>query len=1011
MELGLIACCLAFFALSCGGTAAEGADPATADSGDSLGDGAETSFNCPGVAGCPCVTNDDCPAQSACTPRPEGNTCALPCVAGQCGADEVCSTVLKTDAAGAPVQVQDLCVHMWPKACDPCATSDKCASTIDPQAACVDLQGGQGANGWFCAPSCGAGGACPNGYACKSVTKAEGGDLERCVPVSGLCACSPSAIAAGLGTSCKPGACPGERVCTVDGLTACAVTSGSAPELCDGQDNDCDGLTDESKEPDDGPTPAACISDDPCYTATCGGAAGCLKTAITALCDDGDACTQGDGCVEGKCTGQAVPCSDGNPCTTDSCVPADGCTFLPATGACDDSDPCTQDDACTNGNCEGTPLTCDDGNPCTTDACEGAQGCVSTSTQAPCDDGDPCTKGDTCNVQGTCAGTTATCDDGNPCTKDTCVDGLGCESAPSQQTCDDGNVCTVGDTCAQGSCVGTPQDCDDGLGCTTDACDPGKGCVFTKLTETCGVGVLPFAENFSCDSKGFGQWQLSGGGKPPAGAPPVRWQLAQLPTELATDPTSCTLGVHNGLDLTCGAGQAAVTATADSPQIDATKIPAGSPVFLRFESAGSWGSGATAQVQIAIGGGTWTTLGNLPASGAVWGKAQLGLGVVAGKTFQLRLRFTIPSCEQKVPGYGWFVRSLVVFQDVCAVGNGGCDGYATCAIGPVGKKVCTCNAGWSGDGLTCADLDECKAGTADCATQATCANEEGSYTCTCNSGWTGDGKTCADADECANGTAGCSANAACSNSPGSFTCKCKDGFTGDGKTCSDVDECSNGTAGCSTNATCTNSPGSFTCKCKEGFAGDGKTCTPTTAATCVQYKQNYPSAGSGVYPIDVDGAGPKPTVQAYCDMATTGGPYTWVRINNGGLGGDQNAYANLCNSYGMEIVVPRNQAHAFAIRSQNGGQVPNVINVFPKYNGANGLGNWQGICKGAPCGFWISNSNNANCSGYEPNGDNNTSYRLYSYTGSSGNCDYGQWNDASNAMAVGGWVICSTNDR
>ena len=41
-----------------------------------------------------------------------------------------------------------------------------------------------------------------------------------------------------------------------------------------------------------------------------------------------------------------------------------------------------------------------------------------------------------------------------------------------------------------------------------------------------------------------------------------------------------------------------------------------------------------------------------------------------------------------------------------------------------------------------ADIDECSGGTDNCAVDATCMDTDGSYTCTCNTGYSGDGITC-----------------------------------------------------------------------------------------------------------------------------------------------------------------------------------------------------------------------------------------------------------------------------
>ena len=153
-----------------------------------------------------------------------------------------------------------------------------------------------------------------------------------------------------------------------------------------------------------------------------------------------------------------------------------------------------------------------------------------------------------------------------------------------------------------------------------------------------------------------------------------------------------------------------------------------------------------------------------------------------------------------------------------------CDANAACQ-NTDGSYTCTCNDGYDGDGTTCTDIDECTDNTNSCHEFATCANIDGGYTCTCGAAYEGDGETCTDIDECSLDPSPCDANAACQNSDGGYTCTCNNGYAGDGTTCTDIDECSSDPSPCDPNAACQNTIGSYTCSCNTGYEGDGSTCT------------------------------------------------------------------------------------------------------------------------------------------------------------------------------------------
>ncbi|KAM4732701.1 pro-epidermal growth factor [Anableps anableps] len=70
-----------------------------------------------------------------------------------------------------------------------------------------------------------------------------------------------------------------------------------------------------------------------------------------------------------------------------------------------------------------------------------------------------------------------------------------------------------------------------------------------------------------------------------------------------------------------------------------------------------------------------------------------------------------------------------------------------------------------------------------CAVNAKCVLDAGNPFCLCQEGFTGDGQTCQDIDECKSGLHSCDKHAECLNSAGEYLCRCQTGYYGNGHKC------------------------------------------------------------------------------------------------------------------------------------------------------------------------------------------------------------------------------------
>ncbi|CAH3134157.1 unnamed protein product [Pocillopora meandrina] len=81
------------------------------------------------------------------------------------------------------------------------------------------------------------------------------------------------------------------------------------------------------------------------------------------------------------------------------------------------------------------------------------------------------------------------------------------------------------------------------------------------------------------------------------------------------------------------------------------------------------------------------------------------------------------------------------------------------------------------------DLDKCNSTIPVCDVNAECVNTIGSHICSCKAGFTGNGKKCVDVNECANKSHDYDVNAYCNNTVGSYRCSFNSWYQGNGTSC------------------------------------------------------------------------------------------------------------------------------------------------------------------------------------------------------------------------------------
>ncbi|MCB9639738.1 MAG: VWA domain-containing protein [Myxococcales bacterium] len=253
----------------------------------------------------------------------------------------------------------------------------------------------------------------------------------------------------GLVRKCQTACGEGEQTCLRGDWNTCTAPQ-PRPEICNELDDDCDGKVDEG-------------------TASCDNGAKCVSSGCRPKCRNSE-CPQGQSCEDGYCVGKTctnVACPDGYVCKDgrceDLCVgvtcPGDQ---LCRRGRCVPPDcyayGCEPGKQCVNGKCVADPCagkTCASQEYCREGQCISVCNCADDEV---CKD-DKCEK-NTCDDQ-TCSGADETCREGvcqKRCPEGACHGGQYCKDGVCVHDPCANITCPAGTVCRSGHCTNRPQD-------------------------------------------------------------------------------------------------------------------------------------------------------------------------------------------------------------------------------------------------------------------------------------------------------------------------------------------------------------------------------------------------------------------------------------------------------------------------------------------------------------------------------------------------------------------------